>query len=286
VKAGKVPQTLWKYDEVGHNQESKKELIELLPIVASESVFETPKPVRLVRRMLELATLPSSSDLVLDFFGGSGTTGHSLIAKNADDSGNRRYICVQLPVALEEPAELKDGVILRTISEITKERLRRAGKKVKADNPMFAGDTGFRVFKLDSSNIKTWDPDRAHLTQNLLDAADNLKEGRTEQDVLYEVLLKLGLDLCMPIQTKVIADFTVSCIGGGTLFVCLARGIDRDKALDLGLGLIAWRKELAPVVQSSFVFRDSGFVNDVAKTNLVTTLEQTLENDVLSIRSI
>ena len=104
--------------------------------------------------------------------------------------------------------------------------------------------------------------------------------------MLYEVLLKLGLDLCIPIQTREIAGLEVHSIGAGKLFVCLGWAIDREKALALGLGLVAWRKELVPVVQSSFVFRDSGFVNDVAKVNLVTTLEQALENEVLSIRSI
>lgn len=254
--------------------------------------FDYPKSLDLIGNCITLGA--SKDEIILDFFGGSGTTGHAILEQNSIDGNSRRYIMVQLPEPIDpEKKDQKPSFDFclslgknTTIAEITKERLRRAGKKVKADNPLFSGDTGFRVFKLDSSNIKTWDPDRAHITQNLLDAADNIKEDRDEQDVLYEVLLKLGLDLCIPMQTRQIADCTVSCIGAGTLFVCLDWKIDRDKALALGLGLIAWRQELQPAVQSSFVFRDSGFVNDVAKTNLVTTLEQSLGNDVLSIRSI
>jgi adenine-specific DNA-methyltransferase len=115
VKDGRVPQTFWSYKEVGHNQESKRELLELLPMSSSDSVFETPKPTRLIRRILDLATTEDENDIVLDFFSGSGTTGNAVMAQNSADGGNRRFICVQIPSPLEAPAVLQDGTILNTI---------------------------------------------------------------------------------------------------------------------------------------------------------------------------
>ncbi len=107
----------------------------------------------------------------------------------------------------------------RTIAEVTKERLRRAGKKIREENPLFAGDLGFRVFKLDTSNIRAWEPDRDDLEKSLFDATEHIKPDRTEQDVLFELLLKLGLDLCVPIEQRTIADKTVHSIGAGVLLV-------------------------------------------------------------------
>ena len=143
-----VASAWWPFSEVGHNDESKKELQKLFD---GDSPFDTPKPTRLVGRMLQLATSPDSNDIVLDFFAGSATTGQSLFTNNGLDSGNRRFVLVQLP----EATERKD---YPTIADIAKERLRRAAKRVREDNPMFAGDLGFRVFKLASSNIRARNP--------------------------------------------------------------------------------------------------------------------------------
>jgi len=274
VKDGRVPQTLWFYRDVGHNQESKRELLELLPMSSSDSVFDTPKPTRLIRRILDLATTEDEHDIVLDFFSGSGTTGHAVMAQNAADGGTRRYVCVQLPTVLEVQAKLEDGTVLKTIAEMTKERLRRAGNKVRGENPMFAGDLGFRVFKLASSNIRAWEPNRDDLPTTLHDSIDHLKTDRTEQDILFELLLKLGLDLTIPIEQKSIAGKAVHNIGAGTLLVCLAEQIAAAKVEPLALGIAAWHKELAPAGETTVVFRDSAFADDVAKTNLTAILQQ------------
>ena len=274
VKKGRVPQTLWFYKDVGHNQESKRELLELLPMASSDSVFETPKPTRLIRRILDLATSDNDNDIILDFFSGSGTTGHAVMAQNAADGGNRRFVCVQLPTVLEVAATLQDGTVLKNIAELTKERLRRAGNKIKAETPMFVGDSGFRVFKLDSSNIQAWEPNRDDLPKTLEESAEHLKTGRSETDILFELLLKLGLDLTVPIGDKKIAGKAVYSIGAGTLMVCLSDKISSNEVEPLALGIIAWHKQLAPAGETSIVFRDSAFANDVAKTNLTAILQQ------------
>src|SRR3546814_5185299 len=131
-----------------------------------------------------------------------------------------------------------------TIFEVTKARIKAAGERIKAANPMFAGDVGFRVFKLASSNIRAWDPEPSDLEGTLLANAEHLVAGRTEQDVLYELLLKLGLDLCVPIQTKEVAGKVVRSIGGGALIACLADGLSKETVETLANGIVAWRKEL------------------------------------------
>jgi adenine-specific DNA-methyltransferase len=233
----------------------------------SESVFDTPKPTRLIARMLQLATTNASDDVVLDFFAGSGTTGHAVFEMNKADSGNRRFILVQLP----EPT---GQISFSTISDITKERLRRAGKKIREENPLCAGDLGFCVFKLASSNIRAWEPDRENLALTLEASVDHLKTDRTEADILFELLLKLGLDLTVPIEQKAIAGKTVHGIGAGTLLVCLAPQITREEVEPVALGIVDWHKALAPAGESTLVFRDSAFVDDVAKTNLTAILQQ------------
>jgi adenine-specific DNA-methyltransferase len=270
VKAGRVPQTLWTYEEVGHTQEAKKELIGTVTFPNSDSVFETPKPTRLIRRMLQLATRADQDELIVDFFAGSGSTMHAVFAQNAEDGGKRRSILVQLP----EPLVGAEGGNLHTIAELTKERLRRAGEKIREENPMFAGDTGFRVFKLASSNIKAWEPSRDNVVETLEDSVEHLKSDRTESDILFELLLKLGLDLTVPIEQKTIARKSVHSIGAGTLIVCLAEQISRKDVEPLALGIIAWHKQLAPASESTLVFRDSAFADDVAKTNLTAILQQ------------
>ena len=171
----------------------------------------------------------------------------------------------------------------RTISELTKERLRRAGKKVREENPLFSGDLGFRVFKLASSNIRAWEPNRDDLPTTLHDSIDHLKTDRTEQDILFELLLKLGLDLTIPIEQKSIAGKAVYNIGAGTLLVCLAEKIASAEVEPLALGIAAWHKALAPAGETTVVFRDSAFADDVAKTNLTAILQQ---NGLDKVRSL
>ena len=270
VQAGRVPQTLWRCDEVGHTQEAKKELLALMDASTTNVVFDTPKPTRLIRRMLQIATSQSESDIVLDFFAGTGSTLDAVFRQNAEDQGNRRSVLVQFPEPLNQNADGSPA----TIAELTKERLRRAADKIRNDNPMFAGDLGFRVFKLDTSNIRAWEPDPDDLEGTLLDSIDHVKPDRSEADILYELLLKLGLDLCVPIETRTIAGKPVSSIGAGTLLTCLNETITRADVEPLALGLVAWHQELAPTGDATVIFRDSAFADDVAKTNLAAILEQ------------
>ncbi len=139
---------------------------------------------------------------------------------------------------------------------------------------MFTGDLGFRVFKLASSNIRAWDPDRDDLPKTLEESVEHLKTDRTEADILFELLLKLGLDLTVPIEHKTIAGKTVHSIGAGTLLVCLAPKITAAEVEPLALGIADWHKQLAPAGETTVVFRDSAFADDVAKTNLTAILQQ------------
>jgi DNA modification methylase len=229
-----------------------------------------------------ITTEIENCDIVLDFFAGSGTTGHAVLARNSSTGSNSRFILVQLPVPLDpENKEQKIAADYcdrlnkpRTITELTKERLRRAGKKIREENPLFKGDLGFRVFKMASSNIQVWEPNRENLAQTLEDSVEHLKTDRTEQDILFELLLKLGLDLTVPMEEKTIAGKTVHSIGAGTLLVCLAPQITVAEVESLALGIVEWHKQLAPASECSVVFRDSAFTNDVAKTNLAAILHQ------------
>lgn len=252
-------------------------------------LFAFPKPTDLIGRLVE--QVAADGDIVLDFFAGSGTTGHALLKQNAAENLIRRYILVQLPEPLD-PSNREQKVAAdfcdnlkkpRTIAELTKERLRRSAKRLDEENPLFKGDFGFRVYKLAPSNIRAWEPDAADLETSLLKNAEHLVQGRGEQDVLYELLLKLGLDLCVPIETKTIAGKPVHSIGGGALIVCLADGLTKDVIELLSAGIVAWREKLAPAVDTRVVFKDSGFADDIAKTNMAAILSQNGISDVRSL---
>jgi len=243
-------------------------------------VFSFPKDEVVLRQLVEMSTTRDS--LVLDFFAGSGTTAHAVIAQNASDGGSRRYILVQLPEPLNPDnkdqsaaadfcSELNKPL---NIAELTKERLRRTAKKVQADNPIFRGDLGFRVYKLDSTNLLPWDPNPQDLSGSLFAAEEHLKDGRTEHDVLTELLLKLGLPLTVPIEERVVGGHTLYAVGAGTLMAYLAPHIEKDEVEALAQALVTWQQELAPVGDSQVVLRDSAFRTDVAKANFTAILEQ------------
>ena len=275
VKDGVTYPTIW--DFVPLNTSGSNEMKE---IFGEATIFESPKPVGLIQ---ELIRLGSDSDAIcLDFFAGSGTLAHAVAEQNREDNSNRRFICIQLPEKTPPESEAaKRG--FTTISELTKERIRRVGKSLKAKNPLFSGDTGFRVYKLASSNIRAWEPVAADLENTLLAHAEHLVQGRTEADVLTELLLKLGLDLCVPIEQKQIAGKTVHSIGAGALIACLSDGITRDVAEELGTGIAAWRKALAPAVDTRVVFKDSGFADNDAKLNMAAILTQAGITDMRSL---
>lgn len=279
VKDGRVPQTLWTYEEVGHTQEAKKELIATVEFPNSEVVFDTPKPTRLLRRILQIATAPESRDLVIDFFAGTGSTMDAVFQQNADDGGNRRCILVQLP----EPLAGGESVGWTSIADITKARLVGAGKRQRAADAAKAGDVGFRVFKLDTSNIRAWNPNPEDLKGSLFANLEHIEPGRSNDDVLYEVLVKLGLDLCVPIEQQQIAGKSVHSIGEGALLACLEEHISVADAEPLALGMAQWREQQGTATETTAVFRDSAFENDVAKSNLAAILEQ---HGVKHVRSL
>lgn len=199
---------------------------------------------------------------------------------------------MQLPEQLEpRRAEQKAAVAFcdslgkpRNIAELTKERLRRAGAKVKADNPSAKVDTGFRVYRLATSNLKPWQPGD-DLQADLLDATGNILPGRSEDDLLVELLLKTGIDLAMPSQSRTIAGRMVHVFGGGTLVVCLA-DIPAEQARPLADGIADWLTEISPPDKTTFFFKDSGFDPGgtratETRANLAATLRQRLGDDAI-----
>jgi len=268
---------------------SKKASIDLRNLMG-DSVFDNPKPVELIQRLIKICGV-GSSDIVFDFFAGSGTTGHAVMAANLEDGAARRFILVQLPVHLDSNEATQNAAASfcaalnrpPVLSELTKERLRRASQRFKSE----AGEIsnfgfGLRIFRLDASNIKPWRASAVD-AQSLIAQMDHLVEGRTEQDLLYELLLKLGLDLCIPLQQQVIASKSVHAVGAGVLLACLAESITSIEVEELAEGIVQWHKQLAPAGETTCVFRDSAFADDVAKTNMVAILQQ---HGIQNVRSL
>jgi len=333
------------------NEDATEEIRQLF----DADVMSHPKPSGLLKYLVRAVT--SHEDIVMDFFAGSGSTAHGLWRENIEDGDERRFLLVQLPEPIDpENRESKAAFdfcqshkLTPTIAEICKERLRRTGKKIREEweagqkeeakrrrgeegtlkfgtSPLplvtsspLPPDTGFRVFKLASSNIRAWEPVREEegkkgegekgtsgLEAALFDSIDHLKTDRTEQDILFELLLKLGLDLTVAMESREIDGgkeeeekrgggeegrlsapssplplvtsspllHTVHSIGAGTLLVCLSPSIPPADVEPLALGLVAWHKELKPAGETTVVFRDSAFADDVAKTNLTAILHQ------------
>ncbi|HCT2638725.1 TPA: site-specific DNA-methyltransferase [Acinetobacter baumannii] len=220
VQDGMVSTTLWLHNDVGHNQEGRQEVKKLFD---DKGYFDGPKPIRLLSRILQIANTDKDS-IILDFFAGSATTAHAVMQLNADDVGNRKFIMVQLPEQTDEKKEaFKAGY--KTIAEISKERIRRAGKKILEDNATKEGienlDIGFRVLKIDSTNMKDvyYTPD-ALKQADMLDLATNIKEDRTSEDLLFQVMLDWGLELSLSIERKTVAGKEVFFVAGNSLVAC------------------------------------------------------------------
>lgn len=252
----------------------------LKSLFENSGIFNNPKPIKLLDWCLRLCT--NKNSMVLDFFSGSSTTAHSVMQLNAEDGGNRKYIMVQLPELCKEDSEAyKAGY--KNICEIGKERIRRAGDKIKEDETLPLEnreklDIGFKVFKLDSSNIKEWDTDTNDLQQSLLDSVENIKSDRNSLDVLYEILLKYGLDLNVPIKET--ENFY--SIGGGTLLVSLNNEINLDVINSI---CEEYKKilETDKKFKTTVILRDNSFKNDVDKTNALKRLEQVGISEIRSI---
>lgn len=282
---GKVAKTWW--DDVGTTTNGTKTVKSLF---GGKSVFSNPKPVNLIKKFIELGE-HTGKGVVLDFFAGSGTTAHAVQEINAEQSTERQYILIQLPETIDEQDKDNKAAIdycnqehlKPKITELAKRRLALSAKHISKTFPEFSGDLGFKVFKLDSSNIRAWNPNRNDLEQTLIDHIEHLVEGRSEEDVLYELLLKRGVDITVPIEEKTITGKTVYTIGYGVLFACLDKKINREEVEDLAMGIIGWHKELSPAGDTQVVFRDSAFDGDIAKTNMTAILEQ---HGIAHVRSL
>ena len=257
VQQGMTPTTIWKYTEVGHNQEGRQEVKILFD---NNGYFDGPKPVRLLSRILQIANTQKDS-IILDFFSGSATTAHAVMQLNAEDGGNRKFIMVQLPEKTDEKSEAyKAGY--KNICEIGKERIRRAGRKIKDENKDKEGieklDTGFRVLKLDTSNMEdVYYTPQEFTMQSLF--TENVKADRTGEDLLFQVMLDLGIELSAKIETRQIAGKTVHIVDDNYLVACFDRDVTE-----------AAIKEIAELHPVYFVMRDASAAND----NVIDNFEQ------------
>lgn len=252
VQQGMTATTIWKYEDVGHNQEGRQELKKMFN---NKGYFDGPKPVRLLNRVLQIANTEKDA-IVLDFFSGSATTAHAVMQLNAEDGGNRKFIMVQLPEETDEKSEANKAGY-KNICEIGKERIRRAAKKIAEENSEAKFDSGFRVLKCDTSNMKDVYYNPAQMEQQTLFAStDNIKEDRTPEDLLFQVMLDLGVLLSSKIEEKVIAGKKVFNVAEGFLMACFDSDITEETV-----------KAVAQEKPYYAVFRDSSMANDSVATN-------------------
>jgi adenine-specific DNA-methyltransferase len=265
----KRPSNLW--SSIDGNKKATLEVKQLF----GETIFSNPKPIDLITTQLHTSTSVSDSNIVLDFFAGSGTTGHAVMQQNAEDGGNRRYIMVQLPEPLGEPKILDDGTRLDNIADICRERVRRAGSKVREDHAADIAerdtslDIGFRAYKLAPSNFRPWDgrlPDSTkakqmemmpgNIARQLEMAADHLHPDATDAAILAELLLKIGIDLTAPVTTEQMVGKQVYNVDDGSVLICLERNITLEVI-----------ERLAAKLPAEIICLDAGFPDDQTKVN-------------------
>lgn len=262
VQNGVTPMTLWTFEEAGHGQEATRDFRELM----GKSVFTNTKPLRYMNRFISIGSEKDS--IILDFFSGSATTAHAVMQLNAEDGGNRKFILVQLPEETTEDSEAyKAGY--KNICEIGKERIRRAGKKIKEESPLTTQDldTGFRVFRVDSSNYeevehtpKDWNQDQLDLFLN------NIKSDRTDLDLLFGCMLDWGVKLSLPMVSEEVDGKMIYTVNDGDLVACFA-----EKVTDNVVRAMAEKQPLR------VIFRDSCFEQDADKINIYETFKQLLD---------
>ena len=277
-KSGVTPMTIWKYTEVDHSQGATQKLAKLFD---GKKYFDYPKPVLLLKRCVQLYT--QDNDIILDFFSGSATTAHAVMELNKEDDGHRKFIMVQLPELCDEKSEAyKDGY--KNICEIGKERIRRAGEQIEAewekehpsdtlfsDDEKFTTDIGFKVFKLDSTNIRPWDSESEMNSDDLFSLSDVFKPDRSKEDILYEIMLKYGI-FDMPAEEIEINGKTMYRVGKRYMIVCLEDEITSEDV-----------KAIAKLSPRSVVFKESGFKNDNDKINAEYNLEKAAVEDIKCI---
>lgn len=252
-KTGITPMTIWKHTEVDHSQGATQKLAKLFD---GKKYFDYPKPVSLIERCLQLYS--DKDSLILDFFSGSATTAHAVMQLNAEDGGNRKFIMVQLPELTDEKSEAyKAGY--KNICEIGKERIRRAGAKIKEENPEKAQnlDTGFRVLKLDSSNMKDvfYSPKETSQLE-LFRYVDNVKDDRTSEDLLFQVMLELGATLDSKIEESEVDGKTIYNVADGYLVACFDQEVSDEVVT-----------AIAKMQPTYAVLRDTSLANDATATN-------------------
>ena len=259
---GMAPTSILFYKEVGHSQEGAKEVVALF---GDKGVFDGPKPVRLIERLITLANLKEDS-IVLDFFSGSATTAHALMQVNAKKDKSCKYILVQLP---ELVSETKKDLGYKNICEIGEERIRRAGKKIKEEFPLTTADldTGFRVFRLDEGNYEDVERSPNDINQAQLDLfLDNIKTDRNELDLLFGCMLDWGVQLSLPMEQEEVDGKTIYTVNDGDLVACFAEGVTENVV-----------KAMAGKMPLRVIFRDSCFDKDADKINIYETFKQMMD---------
>lgn len=273
--------------EFTDNKYSNDNATKVIDSLIGKGIFEYTKPPELI---IQLSKLVNKKDFItLDFFSGSGTTAHAVMQLNSEDNGNRKFICIQLPEKTDEKSEaFKAGY--KNICEIGKERIRRAGEKIKqeieqenqqlklGEEPKKVPDIGFKVFKLDSSNIKKWNANAENLEEQLQQSILNQVVGRSELDVVYEIMLKCGLDLTYPIEEIKVEDKTLYSVGAGAMFICMDDRITQsiaDKIIAI--------KEENEIEEPVVVFKDNGFIDDSTKTNTKESLRVAGIKDFITV---
>jgi len=259
--------------------------VELKRLFENKKTFDYPKPTFLIQYLISCMNM-EGDEIIVDLFAGSGTTGHAVLEYNYFNSMNLSYVLVQLPQLVEvdsDAANFLDGIGKpRNIAEITKERMRRVAAKIKEDNPDYEGDLGFKVFKLDSSNIKEWDGGSDNLQKSLEDYVNQIKDGRTSIDILYEVMLKSGIQLTADIEEVEVGDNKVLSVDNCRLLACLDKEIKSEAVADIASTMVEL-KNANPDTDCMVIFLDSAFADSSGKLNMSEALKQ---NGFGNIRSI
>jgi adenine-specific DNA-methyltransferase len=275
VKQGRVASSLFSYKDYGHTDGAKKEFISLFGD-EGRSLFETIKPTKLIQNIARIANV-NDTDIVLDFFAGSGTTADAIMRLNNEENKNIKFILVQIPELTEEKTEAKKAGY-EYITEITKKRIIKSGETIRSNNAGSSIDIGFKLFKLDETNILPWESGFDNLEQSLLNANESIKSDRSPEDVLYEILLKYGIELTAPVEQRIVHGKQVFVVGAGALIVCL----DDNITAEVVEGIAELKQELDPET-TQVVFKDAGFADSVVKTNAIQILKQAGIDDVKSI---
>ena len=259
------PTSSWTFKDVNSERGSE----EFIDLGFDKRTFPKPKPLGTIERCIKLAMKPHDEETILDFFSGSATTAHAVLKMNTEDNGNRKFICVQLPELCDETSYAKSAGY-SNICEIGKERIRRAGKKILEENTQVKLgdeekkplDIGFKVFKLDTSNLKTWDSTPLNDTQidmfyeRLNSMIDSVKEDRSDMDVVYEIMLKMGVPLDVEVQYMEIDDKIAYIVGDFLLMICLGNNITAEDM-----------EEMAQYAPAKIVCAEAGFADDSALSN-------------------